>query len=81
MVASAKGPHYGSSAAAVNVVAPAPSGDFHYPPIDAMRAVVMSLGGGAICLVPETHAALRSASVARALVNALADALGVTLGS
>ena len=78
LLAATKAVHYGSSPSSVNVVLPAPSEDFHYPPIDATRAAVISLGGGALCLVPDSHPALRSASAARALVSALADALGVT---
>jgi len=78
MLATAKAVHYASAPASVNVVLPPPSGDFTYPPIDATRAVVLSLGGSALCLIPESHPALRSASAARSLVSALADALGVT---
>jgi hypothetical protein len=44
-------------------------------------ARVLPLGGDALCLIPEAHPALRSTYAARALVETLARALGVTFGS
>ncbi|HEY4130276.1 MAG TPA: hypothetical protein VGM50_06640 [Gemmatimonadaceae bacterium] len=40
-------------------------------------ATVLALGGDALCLVPSDHPALQSRGAARALVDALARALGV----
>jgi hypothetical protein len=40
-------------------------------------ATVLALGGDALCLVPSNHPALQSRGAARALVDALARALGV----
>lgn len=43
----------------------------------APTAAVIPLGGNAMCLIPGGHEAMRSPSAARALVDALAAALGV----
>ncbi|MEP6493022.1 MAG: hypothetical protein ABJF01_10120 [bacterium] len=40
-------------------------------------ATVIPLSGAAMCLIPEGHAALRSPAAARALVESLANALGL----
>ena len=42
-----------------------------------LDAAVVPLGGNALCLIPSTHAALRSSAAARTLVDALAAALGL----
>jgi hypothetical protein len=42
-----------------------------------LDAAVVPLGGNALCLIPSTHAALRSSAAAQALVDALAAALGL----
>ena len=55
--------------------------DFKYPPIATSKAVVVALDRNALCLIPEGHAALRSKSAARALVETLAQALGITIDS
>jgi hypothetical protein len=47
------------------------------PTAPPFTATVISLGGDAVCLVPSRHAALRSPVAARALVAALAAALGI----
>ena len=46
-------------------------------PVAALTATIIPLGGSAMCLLPTEHAALRSPSAARALVHALASALGL----
>jgi hypothetical protein len=43
----------------------------------ALTATIIPLGGNAMCLLPFEHAALRSPAAARALIDALAGALGV----
>ncbi len=43
----------------------------------ALQAAIVPLGENAMCLIPNGHAALRSTAAARALVDALARALGV----
>jgi len=45
--------------------------------VTAVTATIIPLGGNAMCLLPFEHAALRSPSAARALVDALAGALGL----
>jgi hypothetical protein len=45
--------------------------------VKPLDATIVPLGGNALCLIPTTHAALRSASAARALVDTLAVALGL----
>ena len=55
--------------------------DFEYPPPGASKAIVVGLDGSALCLIPERHAAWRSKTAARALVQTLADALGINLHS
>lgn len=50
------------------VAAPTPS---------SHTATVIPLGGAAMCLIPDGHAALRSPAAARALVESLAHALGL----
>src|SRR6185437_8117567 len=42
-----------------------------------LDAAVVPLGGNALCLIPSTHAALRSSAAAQTLVDALAAALGL----
>lgn len=44
--------------------------------IATSRSLVVTLAGGALCIVPESHPALRSPEAARALGAALAEALG-----
>ena len=70
-----------SGVAETKVVALGQPSAFTYPPIGATKAVVVALDKSALCLIPEGHAALRSKSAARALVETLADALGLTLDS
>lgn len=67
--------------AETKVVALGQPSAFTYPPIGATKAVIVALDKSALCLIPEGHAALRSKSAARALVETLADALGLTLDS
>jgi hypothetical protein len=45
-------------------------------PVPAAPAMTFALPDGALCVLPASHPALRSATAARALVRALADALG-----
>jgi hypothetical protein len=47
------------------------------PPASRFTATVLPLGGDAVCLIPSSHAALRSDTAARSLVHALARALGI----
>ena len=47
----------------------------------ALTAVVVPLGGEAMCIVPATHASLSSPAAARAMVARLAEALGISLDS
>jgi hypothetical protein len=47
------------------------------PTATALTATIIPLGGNAMCLLPVEHAALRSPTAARALVAALAGALGL----
>ena len=72
-----------SGAAETKVVALGQPSAFTYPlpSIGATKAVVVALDKSALCLIPEGHAALRSKSAARALVETLAEALGLTLDS
>jgi len=46
-------------------------------PSSPITATIVPLGDNAMCLIPAAHAALRSKTAARALVNALAAALGL----
>jgi hypothetical protein len=46
-------------------------------PVTALTATVIPLGGNALCLLPFEHAALRSPTAARALVDVLSSALGL----
>jgi hypothetical protein len=46
-------------------------------PARPLDAAIVPLGGNALCLIPSTHAALRSPAAARTLVEALAVALGL----
>jgi hypothetical protein len=46
-------------------------------PAAALSATIVPLGDNAMCLIPRTHAALRSPAAARALVRSLATALGL----
>ena len=69
---------HGSAVEVGRIEEPPSTSDFTYPPLAAPRATVIPLSGNALCLIPEKHAARRSRTAARALVNALAAALGVT---
>ena len=44
-----------------------------------ITATIVPLGGNAMCIIPAAHDALRNPADARALVGALATALGVSL--
>jgi hypothetical protein len=68
-----------SGVAETKLVALGQPSAFTYPPLGATKAVVVALDKSALCLIPEGHAALRSKSAARALIETLADALGLTL--
>ena len=48
------------------------------PTAQQITATIVPLGGNALCLIPAAHAALRSPTAARDLVDALASALGVS---
>ena len=64
-------------AASLTVIRPLPSsGDRSRAA--GMEAIVVSLPGDAWCVIPAAHAAHRSATAARALGRALADALLAT---
>ena len=56
---------------------PQPTADRESAPAAALTATIIPLGGNAMCLLPFEHAALRSPTAARALVDALAGALGL----
>ena len=45
----------------------------------AITATIVPLGGNAMCVIPAAHDALRNPADARALVDALATALGISL--
>ena len=81
MIGSEQPPVYGSGAQKTVVSLEDHADDFKYPPSDATRAVVVALDRNALCLIPEGHAALRSKAAARAMVETLARALGITLDS
>jgi hypothetical protein len=51
----------------------------YQPAPAAITATVVPLGGNAMCIIPAAHDALRNPADARALVDALATALGVSL--
>jgi hypothetical protein len=56
---------------------PQASVDRETAPAAALTATIIPLGGNAMCLLPYEHPALRSPAAARALVDALAGALGL----
>lgn len=45
----------------------------------AVTATIVPLGGNAMCIIPAAHDALHNSTDARALVDALASALGISL--
>jgi hypothetical protein len=49
------------------------------PAPTAITATIVPLGGNAMCIIPAAHDALRNPADARALVDALATALGISL--
>ena len=79
-VADARARHASRQAATSVVARPlAPSAasvPVQAPPA-TLSATIIPLGGNAMCLLPFEHAALRSPTAARALVDALAGALGL----
>lgn len=51
----------------------------YQPAPAAITATIVPLGGNAMCIIPAAHDALRDPADARALVDALATALGIRL--